>query len=228
MLPSVQNQNLALLEQKEHITKEEHEKLLDACIKHCEGKQRSGLYHEFIRDRNYMMMLTMWNTGARIGDICIFTDKTIDTYNKHAKFIVNKLSKKDSNGNIIKAVYHKVMLEDSFILAYHNYIKKWDINGYLFTSFKQHNLDITEQKPISTRQVNKFLVEYSNIAGLDRNVHAHLYRHGIGIHMLHSGVPLEIISKFLGHRSLETTIKFYAKITPEFAWRMIQDKMRVN
>ncbi len=227
MLPTIQNTNLALLEQKEHITKQEHEKLLEACLKHYDNKQKKGLYQEFIRDRNYMIMLALWNTGARVGDVCMFNDTTIDTYNKHARFIVNKLSKKDNDGNIINHVYHKVMLEDSFILAYHNYVKKWNIKGYLFTQFDQRDKGITEQIPLSTRQVQTFLKDYCSIAGV-KDVHPHMYRHGVAIHLLHSGVALEIISKFLGHRNIETTIKFYAKITPEFAWNMIQDKTRIN
>ena len=92
MLPTIQNTNIALLEQKEHITKQEHEKLLEACIKHYDRKERKGLYQEFIRDRNYMLMLALWNTGARVSDVCMFNVETIDTYNKHAKFVVNKLS----------------------------------------------------------------------------------------------------------------------------------------
>ena len=222
------SRNLALLEQAPHITKEEHEKLLGGCVQFYENKNRKGVFANFIMERNYMFMMALWNTGARVSDVCMFRDSDIDTRNKCAVFVVNKLSKKDESGKIIKPVYHKVMLEDSFILAYHEYVKKWNVSGYIFTSYKMRDKDIEAQKPILARQVDYFLKDYAKVAGIDKTIHAHLYRHGIAIHMLHSGVPVDFISKFLGHHSVEVTYTYYAKITPEFAWQHIQDKTRVN
>lgn len=230
MFPSTINRtrSLALLDQKDHITKEEHELLLEACQYSVSLKSRQGVFSQFIMERNYMIMLTLWNTGARVGDVAMFTDKTINTREKSATFIVNKLSEKDDNGKIINPIYHKVMLEDSYILAYHEYVNKWNISGYIFTSYAMRDKDVTEQKPILTKQIWTFLKQYATIAGIDKNIHPHLYRHGIAIYMRDSGVLVDMISKFLGHHSVEVTYNYYAKITPEFAWQQIQDKMRVN
>lgn len=233
MLPTISNKrDMMLLDQKEHITREQHLKLLAACQnKYTDGQQT--LYRQYIMERNYMILLSLWNTGARVGDVCLFSEsdqrpivKTFDTYQRQATFLVNKRSKKDKEGNILKPRYHTVKLEDTFVLAYHNYVRKWDIKGFLFTSFNQRDKPITEQQPLSTRQVEAFIKEYSIACGL--NIHPHMYRHGLAVEMLNSGVPMEIISKFLDHASVETTIKFYAKITPDVAWRFIQDKMRIN
>lgn len=226
MLPTIINsKDMMLLEQKDHITREQHYKLLEACERwYTSGKPT--LHRRFIRDRNYMILLSMWNTAARVGDIASFMCEKIDTYSKQITFLVNKRSRKDEEKNIIKPYWHTVKLEDSFILAYHNYVKKWGITGYLFTSFKHRQLGMDEQKPISPRQIEAFVDAYALDCGLD--VHPHMYRHGLAVEMLNNGVPIEIISKFLGHASIETTIKFYAKITPDVAWRFIQDKMRIN
>lgn len=40
--------------------------------------------------------------------------------------------------------------------------------------------------------------------------------------MINKGVPIEIISKTLDHASLQTTVKFYAKISPE----MVRESVR--
>jgi integrase/recombinase XerD len=213
--------DMMLLDQKEHISQEEHRQLIEALENKYNSKKNKGLFAEYIRDRNYMIMLTLWNTGARIGDICTFKDTNIDPIKRSATFPVNKLSKKDNEGNILKASYHTVLLEDTYIIEYQNYIKKWGISGYLFCSFGKTT-------PINVRTVQQFLKEYGIIAGLGPKIHPHLYRHGIAIHMRDAGVPIEMISKFLGDQSVETTYKFYAKITPQVAWTFIQGKTTIN
>lgn len=42
-------------------------------------------------------------------------------------------------------------------------------------------------------------------AGIDKPVGLHTLRHSIATHLLHSGMKLEGVSRFLGHRSLENT-----------------------
>ncbi len=52
----------------------------------------------------------------------------------------------------------------------------------------------------------KILQQRSNDVYLqDKNVRLHVLRHSIATHLLQNGMPLEKISKFLGHNSLEST-----------------------
>ena len=39
----------------------------------------------------------------------------------------------------------------------------------------------------------------------EKNVRLHVLRHSIATHLLSNGMPLENISRFLGHNSLEST-----------------------
>ena len=39
----------------------------------------------------------------------------------------------------------------------------------------------------------------------EKNVRLHVLRHSIATHLLQNGMPLDKISKFLGHTSLEST-----------------------
>src|SRR6056297_76056 len=214
--PYNNSRDMMLLDQKEHITREEHEKILQACVEVYNTKKASA-YNQYIMERNYFFLLCLWNTGARVSDVCQFRVGNIDTYKGCITFDVSKTSKK-----------HIVMLEETFILAFHNYVQKWNIKGYLFTKFKDINADVTTQEHIKRRHGNMFIAEYGEQAGITRNVHPHLYRHGIAVDMLNNGVAIEFISKFLGHSNVQTTANFYAKITPEICMKFIHDKMRIN
>ena len=47
------------------------------------------------------------------------------------------------------------------------------------------------------------------------NLHPHMFRHGLALHLLSSGIPINVISFRLGHRNPRTTIEMYLKVTPE-------------
>ncbi len=49
------------------------------------------------------------------------------------------------------------------------------------------------------------LKKLTDKAGLDKNTGLHILRHSIATHLLQSGMELEDISNFLGHKSLEST-----------------------
>jgi integrase/recombinase XerD len=57
----------------------------------------------------------------------------------------------------------------------------------------------------SQRSVNEVLKQLAAKAGIKRNVHAHLLRHGYASHMLDAGVDLRTIQELLGHSSSKTT-----------------------
>lgn len=54
-----------------------------------------------------------------------------------------------------------------------------------------------------------FIVE--KIAGkshIEKKIYPHLLRHSIATHLLKNGMELEKVSRFLGHRSLESTRRY--------------------
>jgi integrase/recombinase XerD len=57
----------------------------------------------------------------------------------------------------------------------------------------------------SQKSVNEVLKQLAKKAGIKRNVHAHLLRHGYASHMLDAGVDLRTIQELLGHSSSKTT-----------------------
>ena len=63
----------------------------------------------------------------------------------------------------------------------------------------------------SNARYNSYLKELATICNVARNLNTHLARHTFADIMLNSGVPLEDLSKMLGHKSIRTTQR-YAKV----------------
>lgn len=67
-------------------------------------------------------------------------------------------------------------------------------------------------KRISNQKYNDYLKLLADGTGIDKKITTHTARHTFATHSLNLGIPLEIISKLLGHSNLATT-QIYATIT---------------
>ena len=72
---------------------------------------------------------------------------------------------------------------------------------------------------------NKALAQWIGLAGIDRNITFHCFRHTQATLQLASGTQITTIQKILGHKKLETTL-VYAK-TLEEAKREAADKIKI-
>lgn len=65
---------------------------------------------------------------------------------------------------------------------------------------------------ISNQKLNSYLKEIADVCGIDKNLTFHLARHTFATTVtLTNGVPMETVSKMLGHASIRTT-QIYAKV----------------
>jgi site-specific recombinase XerD len=65
---------------------------------------------------------------------------------------------------------------------------------------------------LSNQKMNAYLKEIADLCGVDKNLTFHIARHTFATTVtLSNGVPIETVSKMLGHRNLKTT-QHYAKI----------------
>ena len=65
---------------------------------------------------------------------------------------------------------------------------------------------------LPNQQYNTKLKMVADAAGIDKKVTSHMGRRSAGSIWLNKGIPLEVVSKCLGHNSLITTQKAYAQI----------------
>ena len=64
---------------------------------------------------------------------------------------------------------------------------------------------------LSNQKMNAYLKEVATVCGLDKHLTMHLARHTFATYLLTKNVPIESVSKLLGHKSLKTT-QIYAKV----------------
>jgi integrase len=121
-------------------------------------------------------------------------------------------------------------------------------NGY-FIRFTQQKTKSVEMHPISeqaykllgTRQApdelvfqglkysayeNKHLAQWIGLAGIDRDITFHCFRHTFATLQLSNGTDIYTVSKMLGHRDLKTT-QVYAKVIDQTK-RTAADKIRLQ
>jgi site-specific recombinase XerD len=76
---------------------------------------------------------------------------------------------------------------------------------------------------ISNQKMNAYLKEIAPLAGIQKNLTFHMARHTFATTVtLTNGVPIETISKMLGHTRLATT-QIYAKVVE----RKVYDDMQM-
>ena len=65
---------------------------------------------------------------------------------------------------------------------------------------------------LSNQKMNAYLKEIADLCGIKKNLTFHLARHTFATMSLSKGVPMESVSKMLGHPNIKTT-QIYARIT---------------
>ena len=68
---------------------------------------------------------------------------------------------------------------------------------------------------LSNQKMNAYLKEIADVSGITKNLTFHLARHTFATTVtLAKGIPIETVSKMLGHTNIQTT-QIYARITNE-------------
>lgn len=86
----------------------------------------------------------------------------------------------------------------------------------IIEKYKTENLPGGTLLPVlSNQKTNSYLKEIGDLCGIDKNLTFHLARHTFATTTtLSKGVPIETVSKMLGHTNIQTT-QIYARITNE-------------
>ncbi len=69
--------------------------------------------------------------------------------------------------------------------------------------------------PIKSAYVRVLLPRLARKAGIEKRVHAHALRHTHAAELMREGVPLNLIQRQLGHRSVATTSRYLDHLQPQ-------------
>ena len=153
--------------------------------------------------RDYVLLLTMYETASRVSEIANLTKKQITITKEHSFITLH------GKGNKKRQVTISINLAS--ILKKYCDILLFSDDDYLFYSkFK---------KQITTKGINtilnKYVVKARRLYSDKFNQHysSHSLRHSKAMHLLEDGVNLIYIRDFLGHNSIITT-EIYARANP--------------
>ncbi|MFN3753330.1 site-specific tyrosine recombinase/integron integrase [Flavobacterium sp.] len=128
----------------------------------------------------------LYGCGLRVGEVISLKITDIDSQ----KMIINIIAAKGAKDR-------QVMLPIETLLLLREYFKQYNPKEYLFNG--QFGPQYSE------RSINQFLKKYAELAGIRKNIHAHLLRHSFATHALENGTDIRLIQKLLGHSSPKTT-----------------------
>lgn len=188
------------------------EEAIQAILKQPDIKTDKGM-------RNLFLLILLYDTGARIQEILSLKLKDIQT-GQHGR--VTLLGKGDKirtvplsqnvqhHFNIYKSVFHP--------------IESLASQDYLFYTVHHGN-----RGKMSDDAVQKFIKKYADGARktcnvIPENVYPHLWRHSRAMHLYQHGMDLTLISQWLGHAHLETTL-VYAHADTELKRQAIEKAM---
>ena len=79
----------------------------------------------------------------------------------------------------------------------------------------------TVMKMPSNQTVNKHLKTIATLAKIDKRLTFHVSRHSFAVTGISLGIPIEVVSKLLGHNDLKTT-QIYTKIVEDIKVRYME------
>ena len=144
------------------------------------------------RDRLFLRLL--WETGVRVSEAVALT---LGNVGRDGIRVLGK-------GNVERVVY----IRDGLVSAILFYAQELALErvDFLFPSRKGGH--ITKQR------ADQIIKTAARRANLQRNVHAHLFRHGYAINFLNCGGRLDALQEQLGHRDINTT-RIYLRLSDE-------------
>jgi site-specific recombinase XerD len=137
--------------------------------------------------------LFMCYTGLSYSDLQQLKKDNIQTSNNGNKII--KISRKKTSEYCMIPLVSKAL----------SIIEKYSNHPFVINS--EYALPV-----ISNQKMNEYIKEMIKTLGISKTISCHVARHSFATNALELGVPIETVSKALGHSSIKTT-QIYAKIT---------------
>lgn len=165
--------------------------------------------------RNLFFLILLYDTGARNQEIL---DLKVNEFDARSKTPCVYLTGKGNKKRVVPVMAKTVEHFQHYVTLFH---RGDSPNEYLFYTVRHG-----ARQQMSDDNVARFIKQYGHLAKqtcaeVPDNLHPHLFRHSRAIHLYRSGMPLPLVSEWLGHAQLETT-QIYAYADTEMKREAIQ------
>ena len=189
--------------QVEFLEEEELERLLEAPLVMSDGITETRT-PSIIQLRDKALLELLFSTGLRVSEAATLTTDMINL--KKDEFTVR------GKGSKLRVVF----LSDVAKEWIKKYLDARDMATlYLFVSHdraKGKGKQQTEDKPLSSRSVERLVHKYAKAAGIMKKVTPHTMRHTYATDLLQNGADIRSVQSMLGHSSITTT-QIYTHVT---------------
>ena len=163
---------------------------------------------DFLYRRDIAVLEMLFATGMRVHELCNLKCGDFDRYDSILR-IIGKGDKERflyiTNSEVVDALQN-----------YKRMIKKYKLkNEYLFLNRYGQQL--------STQAARNIVTKYSKLAGIQRSITPHVFRHSFATLLLEEGVDIKYIQEFLGHSSITTT-QIYLHVSSASSKRILSCK----
>lgn len=134
--------------------------------------------------KSKLILEVLYSSGLRVSELVNLKPESI-IFTENIGWVRGGKGKKD----------RMFILSKNLIKKLEKFIKKNPNWKHLFS----------EDKPLTTRNIQKIVQKAAKNANLSKTVHVHTIRHSFATHLLENGVDIRKIQALLGHSSLNTT-----------------------
>jgi site-specific recombinase XerD len=169
---------------------------------------------DHLRDR--FLLALMWDSGVRIGEALGLRHEDIAAAERE----ITVVPRVNDNGARSKSRQQRTIpVSAGLIRLYGDYLhlEYGDLDSdYVFVNLFAE----PRGQALSYPAVYDLVVRLRKRTGIDFD--PHWFRHSMATRMLRDGVPVEVVSKLLGHGSVTTTLSVYGHLTAEDARRALE------
>lgn len=187
----------------EYLRHDEVVALLDAC----------GPENDLYAMRMRALIVIMWRSGLRLAEALALRSVDIDRTTLAVRVLHGKGDKARTTATDPQAL--KII--DGFLEARD---REW-------LAMRRRSVPIVCTRygeALKQSYVRRKLPEIAEAAGVERRVHAHIFRHTFAVELSVAGVPVNDIQTLLGHSSLATTSVYLSSLSPEESLKHVRKR----
>lgn len=146
----------------------------------------------YLTYRNYFILNLVWGTGTRNSETRSILIDDID-YTTGILVVKGKYSKN-----------REIKLNKTLLDMYRKYLY---YRNQISTN-DNHLLVSKNGKPMASQNFKDIFTKYAERCGLE-GITPHTFRHSFASIMINNGIPIEVVSKLLGHTNVNITYQWY-------------------